>query len=216
MFTNPCCSFDQTHCSLATHMFAWGRYWHECIQAPFNQRCITFISCLGRNLHVWFLQMHIGLQREPFKILPSWQRHNISIWSFSIIICSRFKLTCWYGNGAFWNVIHEWLRAQGSCMLLWITWGRWHWNINMSTPSLHLCVIYQIVIFCRKENIGSYTNLYLSDNIKYYTWFLYSCTSKHTQLFLDILLQRTEQVGSGGPFICFGDVISSHINYRLL
>ena len=39
------------------------------------------------------------------------------------------------------RVIYKWLRAQSPCMPLGTTWGRWHWNINMSTPSLYLCVI---------------------------------------------------------------------------
>ena len=141
-------SLQEYNFSLAAHMFVWGRYWHICIQAPFNQRCIMLISCLGRILRVWYLESCRFLFRGNLpEILPSWQRHQISFWSCCIVICSCFKLTCWYGNGAFRNVIYEWLRAQGACMLLGITWGRWHWNINMSFPSLHLCVIYQTAFF---------------------------------------------------------------------
>jgi len=49
--------------------------------------------------------------------------------------------TCWYET-AFRNVIYKWLRAQSTCMLFGITWGRWSWNINMPPPHTHTHSLY--------------------------------------------------------------------------
>ena len=53
--------------------------------------------------------------------------------------------------------IYEWLRAQDACMLLAITWGRWRWNISMSTSPPCIYVLFtRLFSFCRKGNIVSY------------------------------------------------------------
>jgi len=43
----------------------------------------------------------------------------------TVWFCSKyFKVTCWYGNQAFWSIIFEWFRLCNGCLLFVIIWGR--------------------------------------------------------------------------------------------
>ena len=72
---------------------------------------------------------------EVLQPLTWWQEEAL-IQKSCPVIRGTFKLTCWYENRAYQNVIPKRFRAYNTCMLLEITWGLWSWNINMSCPIL--------------------------------------------------------------------------------